>query len=267
MPSASKARSPRAPRSVHISLETIHAAQAGDPAARDQVIAAYDYIPHVLARRMRGHAPLEDLVGYGFVGLVKALNTFDACRGNGFSTYAWVVTYHEIARGLDLEPIVRVPAASRKRGLSADWATRRVFRSEAILALVAREDDLERDEALEWESRALSALPRGRLLQLEKRLHPSRHDHVDEPLQSPAKKLAALQPALAERAGTAVEFVADLLRRRGPLTSLELIRAGITVGYERHEILAAILVLRVKERLVYHRTGYSVSYSIKEGEK
>jgi RNA polymerase sigma factor for flagellar operon FliA len=64
-----------------------------DTISREKIL---EYLPLVkkVASRMfikvpRGVVDFEDLVGYGIMGLIEAVNTFDAQKGVKFSTYAF----------------------------------------------------------------------------------------------------------------------------------------------------------------------------------
>jgi RNA polymerase sigma factor FliA len=64
---------------------------AGDPAARDQLLARHLGLVHHVAREVSRRIPsieLGELVSAGALGLMKALDSFDLSRGLAFSTYA-----------------------------------------------------------------------------------------------------------------------------------------------------------------------------------
>lgn len=56
--------------------------------AREQQIAEHLGLVHHVARRFRSAADYEDLVQVGTVGLIRAVDHFDASLGNSFSSYA-----------------------------------------------------------------------------------------------------------------------------------------------------------------------------------
>jgi RNA polymerase sigma factor for flagellar operon FliA len=64
----------------------------GDPAARDQLLIQHLGLVHHLARRMARtlavKADVDELVSAGSMGLMSALDAFDASRGHAFSTFA-----------------------------------------------------------------------------------------------------------------------------------------------------------------------------------
>jgi len=64
---------------------------AGDPAARDQLLARHLGLVHHVAREVARRIPsieIGELVSAGALGLMKALDSFDLTRGLAFSTYA-----------------------------------------------------------------------------------------------------------------------------------------------------------------------------------
>jgi RNA polymerase sigma factor for flagellar operon FliA len=65
--------------------------RTGDPDARRQLLELYIGLVHHVAREMSRRtsaAELDDLVGAGTFGLIRALDSFDLSRGLAFSTYA-----------------------------------------------------------------------------------------------------------------------------------------------------------------------------------
>jgi RNA polymerase sigma factor for flagellar operon FliA len=64
---------------------------AGDPEARDQLLARHLGLVHHVAREVSSRIPtveLGELVSAGALGLMNALDSFDLSRGLAFSTYA-----------------------------------------------------------------------------------------------------------------------------------------------------------------------------------
>jgi RNA polymerase sigma factor for flagellar operon FliA len=64
---------------------------SADVDARDLLLQRYLSLVHFVARRMRGRlvaVEYDELVSAGNVGLLKALDGYDARRGHAFSTYA-----------------------------------------------------------------------------------------------------------------------------------------------------------------------------------
>jgi RNA polymerase sigma factor for flagellar operon FliA len=69
-----------------------HAHAAGDPAAREQLLAEHLGLVHHVARQMSRtlavRADFDELVSAGAIGLIAALDGFDVSRGLAFSTFA-----------------------------------------------------------------------------------------------------------------------------------------------------------------------------------
>lgn len=66
--------------------------EGGDPAARDQLILAYSPLVKYVAGRMGSSLPAHvedgDLISYGLLGLIGAIERFDLSRNIKFETYA-----------------------------------------------------------------------------------------------------------------------------------------------------------------------------------
>lgn len=95
-------------------FETLHSRAAGSAAhrgARDELIALHLPLVEHCARRFRNRGePHEDLVQVGTIGLLKAVDRFDAERGVEFSTYATPTVIGEIKRHFrDKGWAIRVP--------------------------------------------------------------------------------------------------------------------------------------------------------------
>lgn len=100
--------------------ELARAARAGDLSARERLIASNLRFVVKLAKRYRGLGlPLEDLVGEGNRGMVRAAETFDPSRGVRFISYAM---YHIRVR-IDIA-LARAP--SFRRSLHKEREARRV---------------------------------------------------------------------------------------------------------------------------------------------
>lgn len=70
-----------------------------DPRIREQLIAMHQNLVRFLAGKFANRGePLEDLVQVGLIGLVNAVDRYDAGRGNKFSTYATPTIVGEIRR-------------------------------------------------------------------------------------------------------------------------------------------------------------------------
>lgn len=79
----------------------MHMAQAGDKQARDAAVEENIGLVYLVLKRFagRGH-DMEELFQIGAIGLIKAVERFDASRGLAFSTYAVPMISGEIRRFL-----------------------------------------------------------------------------------------------------------------------------------------------------------------------
>src|SRR5512138_2144436 len=91
--------------------------QHGDPSARAQIISQYAYLVKITAGRVVSSLPpsleRDDLVSAGALGLIKAVDQFDAGRQVKFETYAIA-----LIRGAILEMLREedwVPRSIRER--------------------------------------------------------------------------------------------------------------------------------------------------------
>src|SRR5438132_9971302 len=73
--------------------------RTADPGLRDELVTAHMGLAGYLARRFANRGePLDDLVQVAALGLVKAVDRFDASRGVEFSTYATQCIVGELKR-------------------------------------------------------------------------------------------------------------------------------------------------------------------------
>ena len=71
----------------------------GDPALREQLVVAHQWIAAHAARRFANRGePVDDLVQVGSVGLIKAVERFDPELGHGFVSFAMPTIIGEIKR-------------------------------------------------------------------------------------------------------------------------------------------------------------------------
>ncbi|HVE74495.1 MAG TPA: RNA polymerase sigma factor SigF, partial [Mycobacteriales bacterium] len=94
-------------------------------AARDGLVALHRPLVEHLARRFRNRGePYDDLVQVATIGLIKAVDRFDAERGVEFSTYATPTIVGEIKRHFrDKGWAIRVPRRLQELKLSLTKAT------------------------------------------------------------------------------------------------------------------------------------------------
>jgi len=91
----------------------------GDRLAREQLIERYMPLARRLARRYgRSSEPFEDLLQVAFVGLVHAVDRYDADRGRPFATFAVPTILGEMRRYFrDAAWALHVPRATKERAL------------------------------------------------------------------------------------------------------------------------------------------------------
>ncbi|GAC1409053.1 MAG: hypothetical protein NVSMB57_01290 [Actinomycetota bacterium] len=94
-------------------------AQRPDPAIREQLVKMYYPLAEYLARRFSGRGEsLDDLVQVASIGLLKAIDRFDAERGVRFDTYAVPTMVGELKRHFrDTGWALRVPRRLQERSL------------------------------------------------------------------------------------------------------------------------------------------------------
>lgn len=104
-------------------------ARAGDPSARQAMMEANIRLVMSVARRYTCKSlAFEDLVQEGIIGLLEAVNKFDASRGNRFSTYATYWIRQAIVRAIEKQDrLIRLPV------YGCD-AVRKVERAERLLS-------------------------------------------------------------------------------------------------------------------------------------
>jgi RNA polymerase sigma-B factor len=94
-------------------------AKLPNAAARDELVLRYRPLAEYLARRFHGRGEsIEDLSQVAFVGLIKAIDRFDAGREVKFSTFASVTIVGELKRHFrDTTWALRVPRGLQELGL------------------------------------------------------------------------------------------------------------------------------------------------------
>jgi RNA polymerase sigma-B factor len=102
----------------------------GDLTARAELVERFLPLARKLARRYeRASEPLEDLVQVASLGLLKAIDRFDAERGDAFSSYAVPTILGEIKRYFrDTGWAVHVPRGLQERVLDVNNAMDRLSR-------------------------------------------------------------------------------------------------------------------------------------------
>lgn len=99
-------------------LELVRRAQAGDTAARDDLVTRNLRLVARVASWYRGARTMEaaDLIAEGTTGLLRAIELFDHAHGTAFSTYAtWWIRQRIAAAVADHDATIRRPRGSGKR--------------------------------------------------------------------------------------------------------------------------------------------------------
>jgi RNA polymerase sigma factor (sigma-70 family) len=137
--------------------DLVRRAQAGDTAAREQLIDRLLPLVSSLARRFRTEGlDHTDLIQEGIVGLLRALERYDPARGVPFSAYAtwWIRQSLQDARSDFIRPF-RLPPKALRQLSQLKSEHQRIYQAEqrsAGIAELAERTSLELDQA-----RALAA--------------------------------------------------------------------------------------------------------------
>lgn len=93
-----------------------------DAAREALVMDNVHIVPHIVKRFSNGTIPFADLVQDGHVGLMRAVDRFDAARGNRFSTYAYWWIRRSLSESFtNHSRLIRLPDSLREnlRGMRA----------------------------------------------------------------------------------------------------------------------------------------------------
>jgi RNA polymerase sigma-B factor len=109
-------------------VQLFRRARGGDASAREALIAHYLPLARRLARRYQHSAePMDDLVQVAALGLVKAVDRFDAERGLAFSTFAVPTVLGELKRHFrDRSWSLHVPRAVQERAMKVEKLSREI---------------------------------------------------------------------------------------------------------------------------------------------
>jgi len=111
-------------------VELIRRAHNMDEAARERLVVKNTALVKSIAKRFLGRGTeWEDLVQIGSVGLIKAIDGYDAAYGVRFSTYAVPMISGEIKRFLRDDGIVKVSRALKEGAMHIARATEELKRA------------------------------------------------------------------------------------------------------------------------------------------
>lgn len=98
--------------------------KSGDRRAREALVERFLPLARGLARRYVGtHEPIDDLTQVAYVGLIKAIDRFDASRGNRFAAYAIPTILGELRRHFrDTTWAVHVTRSGQERAMEVEQA-------------------------------------------------------------------------------------------------------------------------------------------------
>jgi RNA polymerase sigma-B factor len=99
-----------------------------DPRAREELVQRFLPLARKLARRYSGaREPFDDLLQVASLGLVKALDRYDADRGNAFSSFAVPTILGELKRYFrDLGWAVHVPRGAQELAVKVEECSQRL---------------------------------------------------------------------------------------------------------------------------------------------
>jgi RNA polymerase sigma-B factor len=143
------ARSQREERELFARL-----APYGDAAARDALVERFLPLARSVALRyQRSFEPLDDLLQVASLGLIKAIDRYDADRGIAFSSYAVPTILGELKRHFrDRTWAVHVPRDLQERSMRVDRAVgelHETLRRPPSVAEIAAATDIDEESVLE----------------------------------------------------------------------------------------------------------------------
>ncbi len=125
--------------------------QTKDERLREELINAYRPLAEHIARQfMDAGEPLEDLIQYALIGLIKAVDGYDPDRGTEFTTYAWHQIRGEVSHYLrDQGKLIGEPAWLQEARVKVERARNKLRQ---ILKREPQLDELVQETALKPET-------------------------------------------------------------------------------------------------------------------
>src|ERR1700684_1381450 len=129
-PPQQQRRLKRAGALAHVGNDTLFVRwqQHGDRPARDELVQRFLPLARKLARRYSGaREPFDDLLQVASLGLVKAIDRYDADRGTAFSSFAVPTILGEVKRYFrDLGWAVHVPRGAQELAVKVEDVNHRL---------------------------------------------------------------------------------------------------------------------------------------------
>ena len=133
-------------------LEKLALARAGDKQARDELTKENLPLVHYVVKRFRDRgAEYEDLVQYGCIGLLKAIDRFDPAYNVRFSTYAVPIIMGEVRRFLRDDGPVHISRTIHDNAVRVERFREEYLRQngeEPSLSQIGEETKLSREDVL-----------------------------------------------------------------------------------------------------------------------
>jgi len=133
-------------------LEKLARARAGDKQARDELTQENLPLVHYVVKRFRDRgAEYEDLVQYGCIGLLKAIDRFDPDYNVRFSTYAVPIIMGEVRRFLRDDGPVHISRTIHDNAVRVERFREEYLReqgSEPTLSQIGDATNLSREDVL-----------------------------------------------------------------------------------------------------------------------
>jgi RNA polymerase sigma factor for flagellar operon FliA len=213
-PTSTTIESANTPAEINVTELWRRFRESGDAQARERLVVAYSPLVKYAARQVRAHMPAHvdtaDLVSYGLVGLVAAIDRFRPDRKTRFDTYAMVRIRGAILD--ELRVLDWVPRTVRSHARDIERATVRLQ-----YTLQRAPNELELADELELDIDAL----RSRLLEISNsgmaaldeswNLPPSRRHHT--PRVARLADSEAVDPARLLEASELRDRVAEVIAR------------------------------------------------------
>lgn len=224
--------------------------QTHDPKLREQLIIRYIGLVSYLARRFYAHdEQLDDLIQVGFVGLIKAIDRFDATRGVNFTSYAVPTIVGEIRHYFrDVEQAVPLPR--RLQDLRAR-AAEEMERLSQQLNHVPSDEELA--SALDTTAEEVAAAQVEPLLSLDEDAAP------DQPSMPLSVALGASDVELERSEDRAI--IAQILSRLSPRERIVLY-LRFYVGLSQSEVAKRLGISQMHVSRLQHRSLEKIKRSI-----